>query len=125
MKAGPRPWRPMARCLSVAALLTLGAAGSQAPLPPALGVTDALAQATPPAAKPPATPDEAKPDAPKSDKPKPQTAQEADQRALALVDHQVLHRQLFEQAVGVVGQAAGDAAGVDALGIAPVTDDGG
>src|ERR1044072_8457979 len=30
-----------------------------------------------------------------------------DQRALALVDHQVLHRHLLEQAVGVVGEPAG------------------
>jgi hypothetical protein len=32
-----------------------------------------------------------------------QTAEQADQRALALVDHQVLHRELLEQAIGVIG----------------------
>jgi hypothetical protein len=75
----------MARCLSLAALLTLGAAGSQAPLPPAFRVTDALAQATAPAAKPPATPDGAKAEAPKIDKPRPQTAQEADEALAKLM----------------------------------------
>jgi hypothetical protein len=54
-----------------------------------------------------------------------QTAEQADERALALVDHQIFHRQLLEQAIGVVGETARDAAGVHTIGIAPVADDGG
>ena len=54
-----------------------------------------------------------------------QTAEEADQRALPLVDHQFFHCQLLEQAVGILSETAGDAAGVHALGITPVAHDGG
>jgi hypothetical protein len=75
----------MARCLSVAAVVTLGAAGSQGPLPPAFRVTDALAQATPAAKPDHAAPDAAKPEAPKGAKPKPQTAQEADEALAKLM----------------------------------------
>ena len=52
-----------------------------------------------------------------------QTAEQADQRALPLADHQLLHRHLLEQAVRTVGETAGDAAGVHALGITPVAHD--
>ena len=52
-----------------------------------------------------------------------QAAEQADQRALALADHQFLHRHLFEEAVGIVGETAGDAAGVHAIGITPVAHD--
>ena len=53
-----------------------------------------------------------------------QAGEEADQRALALADHQIFHRHLLEQAVGVVGEPAGDAAGVHAVGITSVAHDG-
>jgi hypothetical protein len=52
-----------------------------------------------------------------------QAAEQADQRALALADHQFLHRHLLEEAIGVVGETAGDAAGVHAIGITPVAHD--
>ena len=46
-------------------------------------------------------------------------------RALALVDHQVAHRHLLEEAVGVVRQPAGDAARVHTVGKAALAHDGG
>ena len=52
-----------------------------------------------------------------------ESAEQADQRALALTDHQVLHRQLFEQTIGVVGKLAGRSAGTHALGETAVADD--
>jgi hypothetical protein len=52
-----------------------------------------------------------------------QAAEQTDQRALALVDHQILHRQIFEQAVGVVGESAGGSAGAHALGEPAVAHD--
>ena len=54
-----------------------------------------------------------------------QAAEQADQRALALADHQFLHRHLLEQAVGIVGETAGDAAGAHAIGVTPVAHDAG
>ena len=44
-----------------------------------------------------------------------QAAEQADQRALALADHQVLHRHLLEQAVGVVREPAGGPASAHTL----------
>jgi hypothetical protein len=74
---GSRRWRSTAWWLGVASVVALGAAGSQAPVPPASWVMDAQAQTaseTKPEAKPDATPeakpDEAKAEPSKSDKPK-------------------------------------------------------
>jgi Cytochrome c7 and related cytochrome c len=88
MKRGSRCWGSMGRWLSLAAVVAVGTAGSQAPLPPALQVADALAQTTPapkPGVEPGAAPGEAKPESPKGDKPKPQTAKEADEALAKLM----------------------------------------
>lgn len=88
MKRDSRCRRSTGRWLGVAVAIAIGAAGSQAPLPPASWLGDAQAQTTPaakPETKPDAAPDTAKPDAPKSDKAKPQTAKEADEALAKLM----------------------------------------
>jgi hypothetical protein len=107
MKGGSQRWRLTARWLGVAAVVVLGAAGSQAPLPLAFWVTDAQAQTAPETkseAKPDAKSDEVKAEAPKPDKPKPQTAKEADE-ALA----KLMAQRKPVRAVTARGQTTADA----------------
>ncbi len=45
-----------------------------------------------------------------------QAGEQTDQRALALADHQILHRHLLEQTVGALGELGRGSADTDALG---------